>query len=317
MTSHWWRQLALGLSVVTAGTFAPASARAGDEQKGVDGFLLKIGDGDLQVGKPETPRFIIGVTCAPADAVLHAQLPDLPKDQGLLVQQAMPDHPAAKAGIQAHDILVAAGDKPLAQVADLTAAIEASKGAEINLKLLRGGKTITIAVKPEEQKPVGESARGPLPRDREMLEKWVNQLTPGVGQQPLHVEVLRDFMAKHELPDDLSVNIYREGKQPAKITVKKGDQKWEATEDDLSKLPEDVRHHVEQLIGAGPMKVELKDLGTFVPQTVPLGDVLTRNPADLEQRIESRLNDMNKRLDEMRAAIEQLRNQGSGEKKSR
>jgi hypothetical protein len=185
------------------------------------------------------------------------------------------------------------------------------------LKLLRGGKTITIAVKPEEQKPLSDAARAPLSHDREMLEKWVKHLTPDAGQQQMHLEVIRDFMTKHELPDDLSINIYREGKHAAKVTVKRGDQKWEANDDDLGKLPDDVRHHVEQLLGAGPMNVELKDLAAPIPLAVPLGDVLTHNPADLEQRIESRLNDMNKRLDEMRAAIEQLRNPASGEKKSR
>jgi len=321
MYSEWWRRLALGLSVVTAGTFAGAGARADEEPKGVRDFLIKIGDGELRADRVDLSinRYLIGVKSIPADAALHAQLPELPKEQGLLVQEVVADHAAAKAGIQPHDILIAAFDKPLSQVADLSAAIESSKGAELTIKLIRGGKTISIAVKPDEQKPLGEPVRVPLGHDRETLEKWMKQISPETNQQPLRLEVLRDWIGKHELPDDVSINIYREGKQPAKITVKKGDQKWDVNEDNLGKLPEDIRHHVEQFVGAGPMRVELKDFTAPVPLTVPLGDVLTRNPADLESRVEKRLVEMTKRLDEMRSAIEQLRSQceGTAEKKSR
>lgn len=43
------------------------------------------------------------------------------------------------------------------------------------------------------------------------------------------------------LPDDVSVTVVRKGTAPAKITIKKGDQTWEATDQDLSKLPKEIR----------------------------------------------------------------------------
>lgn len=43
------------------------------------------------------------------------------------------------------------------------------------------------------------------------------------------------------LPDDVSVTVLRKGSAPAAITIKKGDQTWEATEQDLSKLPKEIR----------------------------------------------------------------------------
>lgn len=43
------------------------------------------------------------------------------------------------------------------------------------------------------------------------------------------------------LPDDVSVTVVRKGAAPARITIKKGDQTWEATDQDLSKLPKEIR----------------------------------------------------------------------------
>src|SRR5207244_10407192 len=55
---------------------------------------------------------------------------------------------------------------------------------------------------------------------------------------------------KTEFPKDLSVQINKEGNQPAKIHVKRGDkEEWQVTDDKLKDLPEDVRPHVERLMG--------------------------------------------------------------------
>ena len=48
--------------------------------------------------------------------------------------------------------------------------------------------------------------------------------------------------AGQELPDDVTVSITRKGKEPAKITVRKGDRIWEISErEDADKIPEEVR----------------------------------------------------------------------------
>ena len=72
-------------------------------------------------------------------------------------------------------------------------------------------------------------------------------LPPGVNVRP-------------ELPDDMSVDIHREGKKPAEITVKKGKETWKATEDDLSKLPEEIRREVEPLLHDGPVRIWFREL---------------------------------------------------------
>lgn len=47
------------------------------------------------------------------------------------------------------------------------------------------------------------------------------------------------------LPDDVTVSVVRKGSEPAKVSVKRGEQTWEATEKELDKLPEDLRKHAE------------------------------------------------------------------------
>ena len=50
------------------------------------------------------------------------------------------------------------------------------------------------------------------------------------------------------LPDDVTVAIVRKGAEPAKITVKKGEQTWDVTEKELGKLPEELRKHADSAL---------------------------------------------------------------------
>ena len=332
MRSDWLPRLVVGLSVLSAGNLIGRANLRADERPKQDQRLdpevikgqipdILITDPTLLHGEPVNAehRFWIGVASEPAGAAMHAQLPDLPKGAGLVVQQVVADSPAAKAGIQPNDILFAAGEKSLGQVADLSAAIAAGKDAELPVKLLRSGKSMTIAVKPEAQKLPGVKVNELTP-DEKALRLFVNQLEPDA----LYPLVLRDLpvttdgeslVVKHELPDDMTVDIHRQGKKPAKITVKKGDRKWEINEDQLDKLPEDVRHEVEPLLGGGPERIKLN----FVqePQIASLGlpsneitldsTAAAGNDADILNRLQKNVDEIDRRLTEMKQTIKELR----------
>ena len=63
----------------------------------------------------------------------------------MVIQRVAPGGPADKAGIKRDDILLAVGHKPIKNYGDLVEASNAS-GGKMSLKLLRGGKTIIVAV---------------------------------------------------------------------------------------------------------------------------------------------------------------------------
>ena len=60
------------------------------------------------------------------------------------------------------------------------------------------------------------------------------------------------------LPKDTRITVTRQHEGPAKIIVEKDGQKWEVTEDEMDKLPEDVRPAVKGMLGGGRVYVSAK-----------------------------------------------------------
>jgi hypothetical protein len=241
----------------------------------------------------------------------------------------MPGAPADKAGIRPNDLLLIAGDKRLATVPDLAAAVEAAKEEPLKLKLMRGGKTIEVSARPA-LRPENPQANLLQPgSDRETVERWLKQfgmnapngwgngitlVHPGAGLVlPPGVNV------RPELPDDMSVDIHREGKKPAEITVKKGKETWKVTEDDLSKLPDDIRHEVEPLLHDGPVRLWFRELhspaGSAGP--APSGDNAAPNSgnAQREQSAARDFDELSRQLDEMRQRLQELREREQGQQR--
>jgi membrane-associated protease RseP (regulator of RpoE activity) len=120
----------------------------------------------LGPGGQQRTDYYIGVPVRPLDDTLRAHL-GLPAGEGLVVNEVMPNSPAAKAGVKPHDILIAAGDKALPDAQVLVAVVQASEGKPFDLKVVRGGKTQAISVTPE-RRPVQALTtavpNSPLPR---------------------------------------------------------------------------------------------------------------------------------------------------------
>jgi predicted metalloprotease with PDZ domain len=103
---------------------------------------------------PEPRRYFIGVQVDPPDDTLRAHLADVPAGQGLVATQVLPDSPALKAGIKPFDLLVECNGKPLNNGEDLVGQVQGSDGKPLTLKVLRGGKPVTLNVVPEMRKDV-------------------------------------------------------------------------------------------------------------------------------------------------------------------
>jgi membrane-associated protease RseP (regulator of RpoE activity) len=90
----------------------------------------------------------LGIGVEPLSTALSSHLSGMvPKGEGLLVTQVAKDSPAAKAGLQANDILVRYGAQPLHSFQQLAELVRDDKaGREIALSFVRGGKSETCKV---------------------------------------------------------------------------------------------------------------------------------------------------------------------------
>ncbi|MBW8268667.1 DegQ family serine endoprotease [Caldovatus aquaticus] len=112
----------------------------------------------------------LGVSLQPLDADL-AQALGLPEAKGALIAAVEPGSPAARAGLQPGDVVVAAGGQPVERPRDLANAVATAKpGSTLALAIVRAGRRL------EQQVGVGEppgqqaAAAGERARDRREAE---------------------------------------------------------------------------------------------------------------------------------------------------
>ena len=299
----------------------PAAADEPPKPPGPD-----LGQPQFPMPQPVKPSdYWLGIGFRPLEEALRTQL-GLPEAQGLLVNQVMPEAPAARAEVKRHDVLLKANGKPLGGIQQLIDAVDAAKDGELSLEIVRGSKPITIKVKPE-KRPEGPVFEHPKLvtglHDLGGLLVWLDKRPwPGMGHQPLGLRLLNPGVilpsgapAHAPLPDNLSVTIRKQGNEPAKIDVKRDDETWSVDENGLDALPPDVAVHVERMLGSVPfdldggsqVKIESQGglRGAFQrPQM--LGP-------DGEGRLEKRLEEMNRRIERLQKMMQGFRERLPGE----
>ena len=101
------------------------------------------------------------------DPDLAAKL-GLKDNAGALVTSVMPNAPAAKAGLQAGDVILSVGGSTVRDIKTLQWAIaHSSPGAEVPMAVVRDGKNLTLAIKVEEQPANYGVVRGGQPSEEE------------------------------------------------------------------------------------------------------------------------------------------------------
>lgn len=243
--------------------------RRGDKKKTVTVRPEKVAGRDTR--RPERPqppagptRYWLGVSCREAGEVLRQQLQL--GDSGLVVEKTADDSPAGKAGIEANDVLIEAGGRTLKAVEDLVAAVGDSGGKALKITLIRRGRKKEIEATPGKRPPgFGfRPTKKPFPfrgrmGDPERWKEWIEKMRKFRSEDAKDNLRLRFFhpptlvpggkVKTPNLPKGVSVAITKAGNEPATIVVRKGDKKWEVTEDNLDELPDDVRPHVERIMG--------------------------------------------------------------------
>jgi membrane-associated protease RseP (regulator of RpoE activity) len=270
--------------------------------------LRVIATEETEPARAELPAYWIGISLREAQPAL---LDLLGIEQGVVVDSVAPNSPAEKAGLQRHDVIIKANDSPVAQGTDLLQAVGEAKDSEITLTVLRKGKEQAIKVTPV-KRPEDRTAAPPGPVEgtpQEALERAMRLWRDRAGGGPLQLDLIGPAVtmrtAPPVLPDGVRITVEREGKNPAKITVKRGDESWTVSEKEIEKLPKDLREHARAMAGL-PLEHPFGFSGANERPRLPPPEMRIRDlREDPLSRIEGELRQLRKEVEELRKGVEQ------------
>lgn len=301
---------------------------------GMPPVFWQTGDEPQEMIKPSDHW--VGLQCSKIDPALQAQL-GLEEGKGVLVEAVVKDSPGAKAGIEKYDVLIRAGDRELTRVQDLIDEVDKVKNGKLSIELIRKGEKKTVELTPEKRPPIealDHEAVGESPEEWKNFFDYMQQWEPGKDGRPSMKfrfwrqpgTILPGQPSPAErLPDNVKIEIRKEGEKPAEIKVTRGDESWSVNENELDKLPEDLRPHIERMLGAAhgptgwwgitPQGFKLpdaaQDWGSMIEKRFEeMNRRIDRLPNPLEGQdgvLEKRFEDMNRRLDQLRNSIDELR----------
>jgi hypothetical protein len=111
------------------------------------GLLLAVAPAPGQAPPADDKGTYLGVLFSPVSEALYDQLPQVPRNQGVLVTHVLPDSPAAKAELHRHDILLRYNDVAITDCEHFARLIQADKpDRKVKLLLLREGREKTLEV---------------------------------------------------------------------------------------------------------------------------------------------------------------------------
>src|SRR5690606_34683674 len=149
-------------------------------------------------------------------------------------------------------------------VTDLRKAVDEAGENELALEVLRGGKAVTVKVVPEKRPASRTFIRGVPDRPPQVLREWMERFGRGEPPGEFRYRIFGPGVVlpgERGLPKDLSITVTRSGNEPARLTIKRGDERWEVSEDELDKLPPDIRAHAERMLGRPGLPVPGMPLG--------------------------------------------------------
>jgi membrane-associated protease RseP (regulator of RpoE activity) len=103
--------------------------------------------GQTPEAAPSKATSLPGLDLLPVPEVLYAQLPQLPRNQGIVVEQIAAGSMAAKLNLQRHDVLMIYDGQPVRDPVQFQKLVRATKlDHKAPLVLLRGGKEMKLDV---------------------------------------------------------------------------------------------------------------------------------------------------------------------------
>ncbi len=183
----------------------------------------------------------LGIGVSPLPPVLASHLPEvIGKGRGILVSEVMKGSPAAKAGLQKHDVLIRYDDQDLYSPEQLVKRVRNDEpGKEIELEYVRGGQLKTTKVKLGE-KPMVASIESDWPGFAQNFD------VPLIPFNPDFLTEAEDLLkegTEWTHFESISVMKDEEGKYSAKVKYK--DENGDSIERQYTGTRQEVRDAVE------------------------------------------------------------------------
>lgn len=238
----------------------------------------------------EPGKYWIGLLCVDAGEALREQLglePDVGLLVEAVTEDAPAKKAGVQKNDVVISLQVASDDpkaepKPLKQVTELVEAVQKTETKPLRLTLVRRGQKQTLEVTPAErpqaqatparvtlqlkqaenqlqqllqaQRKQAEAHADQAAKEADRAREAVKTLDQKLKQQHLRMRLAGPMFVVSldppKLPEGMSMEFHQIVGQPEQIIVRKGDQKWEVTAEQLDKLPEDVRVMVAQQMAA-------------------------------------------------------------------
>lgn len=173
LTSFVWRGTRYSLNLIPLGGFVRMLGEDGDVEadKMRAGGFSEVAVDKAMAGAFNRKPIPIRIAVLLAGVVMNFLLAGalfsvalsmpVPEGRGpLVVSDVVPNSPAASAGMQAGDKIVAADGQTFEVSSDLTAYVRSRAGTSVTLTLLRDGREQTVVVKPRVETPPGEGPVG-------------------------------------------------------------------------------------------------------------------------------------------------------------
>ena len=318
MTRDWLRSTTVCLALCGTVFLCATLARAepNDSLRSLRGLI----------GRPHS-EYWLGVYCTQPSPTLRAHL-GLEKRQGLVVRDVLDNGPASEAGIHEHDVILNFGKTGVGNVSELVRAIDKRREKETDIRLIRHGSEMTIAVTPSERPresglefDIDYDGNPDLDMDADEILRWIDEMSPREGA-PFH---FRFFYPEARigkeppkldlrLPDNLKFVITTDEDRFAKIIVEKGGQRWEASTDDLDDLPNAILPFVERLLGRDtppeqliPEEPEFPEIEFEADTDTSTEEPINTSIADRQWKWEKELNALENQMREILGSFRELR----------
>ncbi len=259
-------------------------------------------------------KYWVGLQCEDVDPALLSQL-KLPASRGIVVRKVVDKTPAAKAGIEVHDLLLKAGDVELNAVTNLIEAVQQAGTKALKFELIRKGQTLTIEVT-----PAARAQEVPVKLEPgSTIRHWLIE----EPQLPGHTLKFRSFgpaIVIDGSPKGLRIGITKTDNGPSKITVNRDGKAWTLTDKNLDKLPEDIRKTVREYLKN--IEAVRPHKGAHGAIRIEYHDISDRNAADYrhldrfhaiqlpravaKDDTVKRLQNIEKKLDQLQKSIDAL-----------